>query len=276
MQVNPQVFSEMMIPEGLDKDILIDNLVMEISEMSIIYSKPETLQLLIKIWSRRRVFIWTELYKTLLYKYDPIANYDRVEERVYRDDHKGSSGENRAESLDGSWKNVTNNTGHDEYNDTATTTRTPDLEEHITEGGTTHATTDTNEDRKHKVWGFNSEISADSYQDIGNSDSVTDGTTSNTSNRTNTGTETIKTVTKGDSDSKQDNTTDNSHTDDNREKIRRENADINFHAEKMRARGNIGVTTTQQMIEQQRKIVDFDIYKYIIDDFKSQFCLMVY
>lgn len=40
--------------------------------------------------------------------------------------------------------------------------------------------------------------------------------------------------------------------------------------------GNIGVTTTQEMIKQEREIADFDIYKFIVEDYKKEFCIMVY
>ena len=40
--------------------------------------------------------------------------------------------------------------------------------------------------------------------------------------------------------------------------------------------GNIGVTTTQQMIKEEREIVQFDMYQYIADSFKAEFCLMIY
>lgn len=40
--------------------------------------------------------------------------------------------------------------------------------------------------------------------------------------------------------------------------------------------GNIGVTTSQQMIEQERKVSEFSIVQYIVDDFKERFCLMIY
>ena len=40
--------------------------------------------------------------------------------------------------------------------------------------------------------------------------------------------------------------------------------------------GNIGVTTTQQMIKEEREVVQFNIVNYIIEDFKQRFCLMVY
>lgn len=41
-------------------------------------------------------------------------------------------------------------------------------------------------------------------------------------------------------------------------------------------RGNIGVTTTQQMIEQERNISEFNIYDYIVRSFKRRFCIMLY
>lgn len=43
-----------------------------------------------------------------------------------------------------------------------------------------------------------------------------------------------------------------------------------------KASGNIGVTTSQQMIKQERQVSEFNIVKYIVDDFKQRFCLMIY
>ena len=40
--------------------------------------------------------------------------------------------------------------------------------------------------------------------------------------------------------------------------------------------GNIGVTMTQQLIEAQRNVVEFDVVQYIVDSFKKRFCLLVY
>ena len=40
--------------------------------------------------------------------------------------------------------------------------------------------------------------------------------------------------------------------------------------------GNIGVTMTQTMIQMEREVSEFDIYQYIIDDFKGRFCLLLY
>lgn len=43
-----------------------------------------------------------------------------------------------------------------------------------------------------------------------------------------------------------------------------------------RAFGNIGVTTTQEMLEAERKTVRFNVVDEIVSDFKKQFCIMVY
>lgn len=45
---------------------------------------------------------------------------------------------------------------------------------------------------------------------------------------------------------------------------------------KARMWGNIGVTTTQQMIEEERRVSEFNISDYIIDSFKRRFCLLIY
>lgn len=41
-------------------------------------------------------------------------------------------------------------------------------------------------------------------------------------------------------------------------------------------RGNIGVTTTQQMIREEREIAYFNLIDAITDDFKKRFCVLVY
>lgn len=43
-----------------------------------------------------------------------------------------------------------------------------------------------------------------------------------------------------------------------------------------RLHGNIGVTTTQAMIKEQRDVVQFSVIEYIVNDFKHDFCLLVY
>ena len=44
----------------------------------------------------------------------------------------------------------------------------------------------------------------------------------------------------------------------------------------LHAHGNIGVTTTQKLIREQRDIDLFNLYDIIIEDFKMRFCILIY
>lgn len=48
------------------------------------------------------------------------------------------------------------------------------------------------------------------------------------------------------------------------------------YSHKLRTYGNIGVTTTQQMLEAQRTLVRYNVYTEIADSFKEEFCLYIY
>ena len=53
-------------------------------------------------------------------------------------------------------------------------------------------------------------------------------------------------------------------------------ATTNEGEHELHAHGNIGTTTTQQLIREQRKIDLFNLYDIIIEDFKMRFCILVY
>lgn len=56
----------------------------------------------------------------------------------------------------------------------------------------------------------------------------------------------------------------------------RETVDGDSRTYERRETGNIGVTTTQQMIKEEREVDQFNIYEYIVQSFKRRFCLLVY
>ncbi len=49
-----------------------------------------------------------------------------------------------------------------------------------------------------------------------------------------------------------------------------------MHTKTGRAHGNIGVTTSQQMIQSERDLVVFNLYDVIAESFVENFCLIVY
>lgn len=46
--------------------------------------------------------------------------------------------------------------------------------------------------------------------------------------------------------------------------------------ETQRRTGNIGITSSQQLVREQRDVADFSIIRFITESFKKRFCIMVY
>lgn len=200
------VFDGFRVPEGMDRTTTLQNLLMETSEMSVIYPSINALRMAVTVWTNKNFMVWSELYKTLFYKYNPIHNYNRKEELI--ETHTGDTKEIR---------------------DTSTTTDyTRDLHETV------------ENDSNDKVAAFNN--------------GLTDSETSHDySSSAQTGSQ---------NETKRDEGT-----------ITNDRDLTDMHL--MHAYGNIGVTTTQDMIEAQREVVQFNMIDYITNDFKKHFCVMV-
>jgi hypothetical protein len=95
-QNNPSLFLELELPDGVSKDAVIDNLLMETAELEVLYPNPYFMQAAIGTWSIKELPVWQKLYETTVLKYDPIHNYDRNESWTENEntDKEGSS-ENR-------------------------------------------------------------------------------------------------------------------------------------------------------------------------------------
>ena len=77
------LFENLALPEGFtadDKTILINNLLMETAELEVIYPDPDFMKSAIEAWSGKEVINWDRLYKLMLMEYNPIENYNRVED----------------------------------------------------------------------------------------------------------------------------------------------------------------------------------------------------
>lgn len=247
------------VPDGVSRETCLNYIVVQTADSSLIYTSPESMKFMVKNWVDKRLPIWQELYDTTQYDYNPIHNYDRNEEyeegtnkdftNKISDTEKGDFTRNLAESFN---RNLSENYDRN-------------LSE-ITDS-TSSNTYRNEEDTDRSVAAFNNGLtdsSVDSVHGNGNNSGtakVTDAQTGNT-NTTQTGT----------TSSQQTGTTGNSKKFD-RSENQKEKIDNTHH---MHAYGNIGVTTTQDMIEAQREVVQFDIIDFIKDDFVSNFCVMVY
>lgn len=212
MQVHRDVLDDLMLPAALDRETLIDNLLLETAELELLYSRPETLKTMIAVWSKKQLPIWNKLEETLHFDYNPIHNYDRTET------HSDLETRDLAGTNDRTYSSRQNR------------------------DNTTNVTQDEDSTLSKAAYDSGAMVDAEGTTDSRRSNQVDDETVTraDTDNTDSTDTGTVK------------------------------------HDFEMRAFGNIGVTTTQQMIEQEREIRKFSIYDYIISEFKNRFCILVY
>ena len=187
------IFDLLELPDGIDKQSCIDNILSRYAEMEILYPNPVIMKNLISVWSRGQQYEWNTISKTMNLEYDPLTNYDRTETRILN-----SEGEGHSE--DG---------GQDE---------------NVLDGSDTE-----------KVNGFNASVNM-----VNRSNNKVDNTSTMSYGKTND--ETF---------SKQDNET-------------------------IRAVGNIGIRSNQELIVQERDIAKCNLYDIIAEEFKYRFCILVY
>ena len=197
------LFNEFKVPDGMDKQTAIDTICMRSRELEVLYPNLEFFALRIGMWSRKNQYNWKKLYDTTLLEYNPIENYDRVEDWTDTDSETGTNSRDN---------NITNTISNEVMNSGT-----------VTEQNTA----------------FNAGL-ADHAKEISDSDTTTNSSGSTTEKESGT--------------SKRDVT----------------------HKRTGRAHGNIGVTTSQQMIQSEREVAMFNIYDVIAESFVENFCLMVY
>ena len=199
------IFDNLVLPDGMERNTLINLILFETAELSILYSDPETFKMFLGVWSRSRLSVWQHLWDLANEEYDPLDNYNRTDTTTFEHGHtiNMSKSDTRNSSESGS------NSRSDTKND--------------------------------YVYGFNSE----SRQ--AKDDTLVSGSGNYTQTGNYTDTET------------------NAHT--------HGGTDV----ETKHGKGNIGVPTYGKMIKEELELrPQLDIYKYIVAEFKCEFCVMVY
>lgn len=178
------IFDLLNVPDGVEKQQVVDNILLQCADVSFIYSNPNTAKYAIGLWSDKNALTWVKMYETTIIEYNPIENYDRKED----------------------------------WTDTRQTDNKVDQ------------TTAANSTNTNKVHGFEAEaiVTANIEESSGN------GTSNSKSNEQETATHTA------------------------------------------RLHGNIGVTSNQEMLEEERELVQFNMVDFITKSFQKEFCIMVY
>lgn len=172
---DPSIFDYFQVPDHISRNTVIENILLNCAELELLYSKPDTVKAMIKVWTNTYLPEWNALQETLEYKYNPIWNVEGEEKEVETRD--------------------------------LTTINTGEL--------------------KQAVKGFN-EDNIDQFADKSKDESVGQSDYTGTITR-------VKT--RG---------------------------------------GNIGVTMSQQLVQAQRDVVQFNVTDVILKSFKSNFCLQIY
>lgn len=232
--LNPDssVFDNIVLPEGIEKDLLIDSILMRSGEFEVLYSDPDFLKSAINVWSRKYYRTFEKWINALNIEYDPLYNYDRTEE--YTDEHTGSNSGNNKQ---------TNNL-----------TRTNDLIRTDDLTRTDNLSNSQNDTVTHSEKAYNDANFVESQKDVSVISGSNSGTVKNTGSVKDTGT--VK------------------DTGDISGQFSGQDAWKNTH--KARLFGNIGVTTSQQMLQSELDIARWSLYEHISDMFCNEFCIMVY
>lgn len=169
-QFDNALFDKFQVPEQIDKQDVIDSILLECAELPVVYTNWDVLQCAIGLFSKRRIHSWERMAKALFEEYNPLHNFDRYEDSTDNENIASSGTANSVNTVNG----YNGDAEHDRQN--------------------TSGTSETNRGNKHNAHLY----------------------------------------------------------------------------------GNIGVTTSAQMLEGELEIRKHDLISIIVREFKENFCIMVY
>lgn len=206
----PDLFADIQLPTGIDKEILVNNIIKECWDLEPIYPQPILFKSMIDAFFAKKYSDYLRMYTALSDDYNPLHNFDRFEEKDENRQNDRSYKRNENRSMDSEVNRSNEDTG--------------------------------NSETTNKVSAYDSSSFSNSDQESStDSRNVTENSTQNDSENV--------------SIDDTDNTTDTYTT-------------------KNHLYGNIGVTTSQQMLESEIKLRSTqNIYDIITFDFRAQFML---
>lgn len=283
-------------PVELNSDDLINLLMLNVGELEIYPSDFDTTKTMIASWASAMNFKWQKLYNTMWMIYNPLWNNWRRLQTERSRNERGNNSINRNIDENGTTSRNGNSTsggsdsttitgrssGSSQRNGESKTsgeienTRTDNLQEKISNNSTTEqsvsAYNSSNYEPREKtvVNGNSSRDNTGTVKTVENSNSKTtnsENTTSesneNSNSNSNTNLKTNITESVNNNNTTKDNTTANTNL----------NITETYNES---TEGSIGVITSEDMLQQERNVALFNMYQIIVDDFKQQFCLLLY
>lgn len=213
---NKSVFDLLTLPDGIDRNTCIDNIILECGEFETLYSDPFFMRAAIGTWSTKHYRTFEKWINALNLEYNPLENYDRQED----------------------WTDTGDENTKVKFTDETSTE---------TDSSTTsEGSSNQNGNTEDLVSAFDSNSYQESEKHVSDTnENHTDGVTSNST-----------------------------FTNDSEQNTEGEKDTIDKHTG--RIHGNIGVTTSQQMLQSELDISRFNIIQEITNLFMVELCIMVY
>lgn len=206
---NDNLFTTLTFPTGIDKQVVVDNILLKSADFEVLYSDPNFLKEAIGHWGEKWYPTFERWVKALTIEYDPLNNFDRYEEW----EDSGTSASTQTGT-----GNVANSTNSED----------------TMSGGTTNTHYVTPYDSGAETMDSKDKMSFDQQKEVNETSSNSSTSTSNSGTGSTTG------------------------------------------KHKGHLYGNIGVTTSQQMLESELKIAEWNMVEHITDIFLQDFCILIY
>ena len=246
------LFEKLTVPEALDKQTLVDNILLRSGNFEVLYPNPDFCKDAIGVWSRKWSGTIARWVTALSIEYNPLENYDRQEQWTDTGSHQDSKSGQTSDSASGQ----TSNLASSQTGDTISGSRSGST------SGTTSGTTGSTTTGKVSAYDEADFSNKDQSVVSGTDSSTNSGTTSEESSETRSGT--ISETNSGTSS-------------ETRSGTNSENSNgLTTGEHTGRIHGNIGVTTSQQMLISELDLGFWNIYEKITDLFLTEFVLPIY
>lgn len=253
------IFDNMVLPTGFSDDERNDTIMTilsECSDMALLYPDWDFMKMLIGVWSKNELRIWTKMFESETIEFNPIENYDR-HETITRTVHEtGDQSDNRQRAT----------TGQSDREDSSTQVNTGHSTRDETGGSTSRGNSAGNTEGVNGQTAYDSDTFKDTSRSRGASSSVSQSEDSRSANATErTGTQATGTGSAQERSAVQEAETgawkSNNQT---------------VEAVTNHTHGNIGVTQAADMLERYREVSNFCTIDFIVNSFKDRFCVQVY
>lgn len=79
-EIDESIFNELVIPNEINKETLINNILLDCAELEVLYPNPNVLKSAIGFWSKSRIKAWNDMKNVLIVDdYRPFINLERKE-----------------------------------------------------------------------------------------------------------------------------------------------------------------------------------------------------